>query len=227
LPLALAVMAPLYLMVTGHPNIGHGAVVAPFIGFAAGMAFHGLAGFSRGWRGLLGLALAGQALACTLPLLLSTGALWIERPSSPREKARQVLSEALGGGSGVVFIPLSLWEAAAERPVEDWPRIRFTTFPNLVPMERRMTYERQSLTLLATGSVLIVDADADSDPARILPWPETPMLQGKTGPWNRIARYDPVVNTTAALGPWRKKETMLGSLTLLRYEPDSRAFPSR
>lgn len=221
LSMALALLAPLYLIATGHPNIGHGATVAPFIGFAAGVAFHLMSRFSRGWSRLGRLALGGQALACGLPLVLATIAVAAFKPSSPRERARQVLAEALATGSGSVFIPLSLWEAAAERPEEEWKRIRFTTFPNLVPNERRVTYEKQSLSILSDGDILVVDGDGASDPAGILPWPLMPVLQGEAGPWRRLVAYEPIVNTTAALGPWSKRETMLGSLTLLRYETTS------
>jgi hypothetical protein len=218
LSVAMVLLSLLYLLVAGHPNTGHATVMAPFLGYAAGRLFE-LGWKSTAERRLVRLAMTGQAMACSVPLALTALSFISHPPASPRARAAAVLDRALASTPGRVIIPLSLWEAAGAVSVKDLARIRFVTFPNWVPLDRRLAYERDLEASLGEGDVLIADGTPPdpSDPENILPWPRTSRLRGEGG-WVKIGGFDAIVNTTLSLGILRREEMLLGPMTLLRYQ---------
>jgi hypothetical protein len=220
LSLALILASFVYLFLAGHPNTGHAAVMAPFVGHAAGRLY----AMEWRWRPLNFLirpGFIGLALVCSLPLVLVAGAFFQCVPQSPRSMARMVLSRALAESSGQVIIPLALWEAAGELPAEKRSRLSFATFPNWVTVDRRLRYETGVIRGLKDGDVLVVDGTPPepSDPANILPWPRTDLLRaaGET-PWAEVEHYSAIVNSTLLLGSLRRDEMQLGPMQLFRYQ---------
>jgi hypothetical protein len=220
LSLALILASFVYLFLAGHPNTGHAAVMAPFVGHAAGRLY----AMEWRWRPLNFLirpGFIGLALVCSLPLVLVAGAFFQCVPQSPRSMARMVLSRALAESSGQVIIPLALWEAAGELPAEKRSRLSFATFPNWVTVDRRLRYETGVIRGLKDGDVLVVDGTPPepSDPANILPWPRTVLLRaaGET-PWAEVENYPAIVNSTLLLGSLRRDEMQLGPMQLFRYQ---------
>jgi hypothetical protein len=209
-----------YLFLAGHPNTGHAAVMAPFVGHAAGRLY----AMEWRWRPLNFLirpGFIGLAVVCSLPLLLVASAFFQRPPQSPRSMARIVLSRALADSSRQVIIPLALWEAAGELPVESRSRLRFATFPNWVTVDRRLRYETGVIRGLKDGDVLVVDGTPPepSDPANILPWPRTDLLRaaGET-PWVEVERFPAIVNSTLLLGSLHREEMQLGPMQLFRFQ---------
>jgi hypothetical protein len=215
LPISLLVLCFLYLVAGGHPNTGHAAVMAPFMGWLAGMLV-GLTGKARGaW--LTRAMLVAQVAVCAVPLFLAGAAFIVEPPRSARGIAVQAIDKALSLTTGKVFIPLSLWEAAAVRSPEERRRIRFTTFPNYAVLDRRADYERQVMVGLQRGDVLVTDSMAgpQPDPVNVLPWARSAVLQGHGG-WEKVEEFDAVETATARLGPLRRREMQIGSLAISR-----------
>ena len=221
LSLALVLASFVYLFLAGHPNTGHAAVMAPFVGHAAGRLY----AMEWRWRPLNFLIRPGfisLAVVCSLPPLLVAGAFFQRPPQSPRSMARMVLSRAVAESSGQVIIPLALWEAAGELPAEKRSRLSFATFPNWVTVDRRLRYETGVINRLKEGDVLVVDGTPPepSDPANVLPWPRTDLLRavGET-PWVDVERFPAIVNSTLLLGSLHREEMQLGPMQLFRYQP--------
>lgn len=215
LPLSLLIVSFLYLIAGGHPNTGHAAVMAPFMGWLAGILVELTRKAKGAW--LTRAALVAQVAVCAVPLLLAAAAFMVEPPRSARKVAVEAMDKALALSSGQVFIPLSLWEAAAMRSPEERRRIRFTTFPNYSVPERRADYERQVMAGLRSGDVLVSDslAGPQVDPLDVLPWPRSTLLQGR-GAWEEVAVLGGVETTTVRLGSMRRREMQIGRLSILR-----------
>jgi hypothetical protein len=218
LSLALVFLSLVYLFAAGHPNTGHAAVMAPFLGYSAGRLF------GMEWRSAVvcwfaRLAMSGQVAVCSVPLILTFSSFLFHPPESPRARAIAVMDRALASTSGRVIIPISLWEAAGGVSVRDRERIRFVTFPNWVSIERRMAFERNVVGSLMVGDVLIVDGTPldMSVPSSVFPWPRSTKLRGE-GDWIKLEDFDAIVNTTISLGSIHREEMMLGPMTLLRYQ---------
>ncbi len=215
LPIVLLVLCFLYLVAGGHPNTGHSAVMAPFMGWLAGI----LVELTRKARGawLTRAMLVGQVAVCAVPLILAAAAFLVEPPRSTRAIAVQAMDKALALTTGQVLIPVSLWEAAALRSPEERRRIRFTTFPNHAFLDRRADYERQVMVGLQQGDVLVTDSMAgpQPDPVDVLPWARSAVLQGQGG-WEKLAEYEAVETATIRLGPVRRQEMQIGNLTISR-----------
>lgn len=215
LPIILVALCFLYLVAGGHPNTGHAAVMAPFMGWLAGI----LVELNRRAKGfwLSRAVLVGQVAFCAVPLILATAAFMVEPPRSARAIAIQAMDKALTLTTGQVFIPLSLWEAAAVRSPEDRRRIRFTTFPNYAVLDRRTSYELQVMAGLQRGDVLVTDslAGPQQDPLDVLPWTRSAVLRGLGG-WEEMAALDAVNTATVRLGPLQRREPQIGSLTIFK-----------
>ncbi len=218
LSLAMVLLSLVYLLMAGHPNTGHATVMAPFLGYSAGRVYD-LDWRSMATRWLARLTMIGQAAVCSLPLLLTAISFLLHPPVSPRNRAVAVLDPALVSTRGRVIIPLSLWEAAGGVSRQDRARIRFATFPNWVPMERRMAYEQGVVDSLMEGDVLIADGTPlePSDPLNVLPWPRSAKLRGEGG-WMKLRGFAAIMNTTLSIGRLHREEMLLGPMSVLRYQ---------
>lgn len=216
--LAMVLLSLVYLLMVGHPNTGHATVMAPFLGYSAGRVFD-LDWRSLTTRWLARLTMIGQVAVCAMPLLLTAISFLFHPPASPRSRAVAVLDLALASTSGRVIIPLSLWEAAGGVTREDRARIRFATFPNWVPIERRMAYEQDVLDSLMEGDVLIADGTPPepSDPSNVLPWPRSAKLRGEGG-WMKLGGFTSIMNITLSIGRLHREEMLLGPMSVLRYQ---------
>jgi len=225
LSMAMVLLSLVYLLAAGHPNTGHATVMASFLGYSAGRLF------DLDWRSMASsqivrFSLIGHATLCSIPLFLTAISFVAHAPASPRARAASVLSEALASTTGRVIIPLSLWEAAGRVSNQDLARIRFVTFPNWVPMSRRLAYERDLVSSLADGDMLVAETSPyeSCDPANLLPWPRSERLRGGEG-WHNLGDFDPVVNTTLSIGSLHREEMLLGPMALLRYQASSQDRP--
>lgn len=215
LPVTLLGLCFLYLVAGGHPNTGHAAVMAPFMGWLAGILVELTRKASGAW--LTRSMLVGQLAFCAVPLFLAASAFMVEPPRSARGVAVKAMDQALALTTGQVFIPLSLWEAAAVRSPDERRRIRFETFPNYAVLDRRADYERQVMVGLQRGDVLVTDSMAgpQPDPVNVLPWARSAVLQGQGG-WEKLAEFGAVETATVRLGPVRRREMQIGNLMIFR-----------
>lgn len=214
--LALAGFA--YLLSAGHPNVGHAAVLAPFLGLWSAQVCLIRFGTMTFRRFVLASTVT-MILFCTLPLMLVAFAFTQSGPVSARKQASEILAVALAETSGNVLIPLSLWEAAQTVREEDQARIKFSTFPNYAAVQRREAYENQIVESIGEGDILILAShDVVSGGLNdILPNPRHPMF-GSEPFWEKIAVYPPVNNVMIKIGRFQKVDLMLEELTLFRYQ---------
>ena len=206
-----------YLIAGGHPNVGHAALMTPFLGLWAAQVF--VIPFDHViHKKLVRASSILMVLFCLLPLLLVAFAYVQSPPQSPRSMAGQLLESALAQTKGKVVIPLSLWEAALMQKPEDRSRIRFSTFPNYASVERRQVYENEVMASMSAGDLLIMVPvpKTPTHPNDIMPWPRHPQF---TDPlfWEQLASYPPIYNMTIKLGSYQKNDLVLDELQLFRY----------
>jgi hypothetical protein len=207
-----------YLIAGGHPNVGHAALMTPFLGLWAAQVY--VIHFDKViLKKLVRASSILMVLFCLLPLLLVATAYVQSPPQSPRKKAAEILESALAQTQGRVIIPLSLWEAALKQTPESRSRIRFSTFPNYASAKRRQEYETEVVESMRDGDFLImVPMTHSSNQAHdIYPWPRHPKYTDESL-WDGVASYDSIYNLTIKLGSYEKNDLVLDKLKVFRYK---------
>lgn len=206
-----------YLIAGGHPNVGHAALMTPFLGLWAAQVF--VIEFDKVVIGkMVRMASVLMVLFCTLPLLLVVVAFVQAPPQSPRKKAMEILESALAQTKGRVVIPLSLWEAALMQNPEVRSRIRFATFPNYASVKRRNDYENEVVESIRDGDLLISVpmSEAAIQAHEIMPWPRHPKYEDELF-WEEVSSHAPIYNATIKLGSFHKNDLVLDYLKVSRY----------
>ncbi len=153
------------------PNPLYVAILIPVASVLAVTACMDLA------RWLAGRCHIPPAWAVAMALVLLIGgdaAYWVQRvvlfarlgcPNLSSDLARWYGS--LPAGAHHVLIPDHLWEAGA---MDGGHEVAFVTPPYTVSPGVRLAYERQVLSKLTTGDLVIVDLAAKDSPAQLQPW---------------------------------------------------------
>lgn len=210
-------IAFVYLIAGGHPNVGHAALMTPFLGLWAAQVF--VIPFDRVMLiNFVRVFSVWMVLFCLFPLLVATAAYIQSPPHSPRAIASRLLQSALAQTNGKVVIPLSLWEAALAQKPEDRSRIRFSTFPNYASIERRQAYENEVIASMSTGDLLIMApvSKTAAHPNDLMPYPRHVQFSVSTL-WEKIAYCFPVYNVTIKFGSYERKDLVLDELEVFRY----------
>lgn len=207
-----------YLIAGGHPNVGHAALMTPFLGLWAAQVFVIQYQGSK-LRTAVRVTSVLMVIFCTLPLLLVASAYVQSPPQSPRKQAGNILESALAQTKGQVVIPLSLWEAALMQDPEERARIRFSTFPNYASYDRRQAYENEVMESMREGDLLIMVPMVQSSPQiqDIMPWPRHPKFTD-AALWDQVASYAPIFNISIKLGSFQKNDLVLDELKVYRYK---------
>jgi len=207
-----------YLIAGGHPNVGHAALMTPFLGLWAAQVF--VIDFDKViLKKLVRASSILMVLFCLLPLLLVATAYVQSPPQSPRDKAAEIVKSALAQTKGRVIIPLCLWEAALTQAPEVRSRIVFSTFPNYASVERRQAYENEVVETMRAGDLLLMVPMAKTltHPNDITPWPRHEEYSNASR-WDEVASYDSISNQTINLASIQRKELVLDQLKIFRYK---------
>lgn len=211
-------MAIAYLIAGGHPNVGHAALMTPFLGLWSAQLYLIFSESNTGKKFAPWLSLATLAFCC-IPLLLVVLAYAQKMPQSPRRQASHILESALSSTAGQVVIPLSLWEAALMQKPEVRARIRFATFPNYASVERRLVYENSVVASLKEGDILIQEMARHDRMLQndVYPMPRHAVYHNSEN-WSALADFSPIENQTILLGSFQKKDLVIEGLQILRYQ---------
>jgi hypothetical protein len=174
-------IALLFMVVTKNPNALHLIGTLPF---ALLLCLRGLSHLAKRPR-INGIPGAAVLLMASFPILLIPGkrmlGLWNTGFTGYRESLADLYARVASEHQGTIYIPVSLWEAAAQhRPPHDY---RFSTFPNILVTEMRLDYEKNTFAAARSGDILIID-DHQETAGVFNQFEETAMKQKFLIPWD-------------------------------------------
>lgn len=152
---ALAFLAALaFNLITKNPNTNHLLAVAPFAAWLYVSAVNTVLPASV--LTLRACALTATLLVCNVLPLKNSYLLCKNRGASYRGDLHAALSQL--PPEAKVLIPVAFWESAVLlEKAEPGLRYAFSTFPNILEKEPRVTYEKAALAELQPGDLVIWD----------------------------------------------------------------------